>query len=66
MTWLPPPTAPVPVRKVPALLRERGWTVLRPGLWTTTKRGLKRYTVKGLLLAEAASIECIDFYRPSR
>lgn len=59
-----PPLDPVPVRKVPALLRERGWTVLRPGLWTTTKRGLKVHTRQGLLLSEAASIEAIDFFKP--
>jgi hypothetical protein len=62
--WPAPPIDPVPVRKVPALLRERGWTVLRPGLWTTTKRGLKLHTRQGLLLSEAASIEAIDFFKP--
>jgi hypothetical protein len=64
MTWLPPPPNRVSVRKVPALLRERGWTKLRSGLWTTSKRGLKRHTAHGLLLEEAASIEFIDFFRP--
>jgi hypothetical protein len=62
--WPAPPIDPVPVRKVPALLRERGWTVLRPGLWTTNKQGLKRHTRQGLLLSEAASIEAIDFFKP--
>lgn len=42
-------------------LQVLGWKELSPGLWTTTKRGLKRHTASGLSLREAASIESIKF-----
>jgi len=51
----------VEVSKVPSLLQHLKWVELSPGLWTTTKRGLKQHTEHGLTLAEAASIEGINF-----
>ncbi len=48
------------LKQLIARLKEAGWTE-KKGLWRTQKRGLKRHTQNGLLIEEAASLECFSF-----